>query len=66
MYILGRCNEGDMRLAGGDISSEGRVEVCSYYDRWGTVCNKQWTPVHSKIVCQYMGYSDEGRKSNLL
>ena len=38
---------------------EGRVEVCtSYYSRWGTVCNKQWSPSHTRVVCRQLGYSD--------
>ena len=37
---------------------EGRVEVCSSYYSWGTVCNKHWTPSHTRVVCQSLGYSD--------
>ena len=37
---------------------EGRVEVCTSYNRWGTVCNKQWTPSHTRVVCRYLGYND--------
>ena len=39
---------------------EGRVEVCTSFSRWGTVCNKQWTPSHTKVVCRQLGYSDTG------
>ena len=40
----------------------GRVEVCISYSRWGAVCNKQWTPSHTKVFCQQLGYSDtEGK-----
>ena len=43
---------------------EGRVELCTSYYRWGTVCNKQWTPSHTRVVCRQLGYSDiEGNKS---
>ena len=43
---------------------EGRVEVCTSYSRWGTVCNKQWTQTHTEVVCQQLGYSAiEGRRS---
>ena len=38
---------------------EGRVEVCrDGYSRWGTVCNKQWTVTHSKVVCRNLGFSE--------
>ena len=45
---------------------EGRVEVCTSYYRWGTVCNKQWTPSHTRVVCRNLGYSDmEGNEDNI-
>ena len=37
---------------------EGRVEVCTSYSSWGTVCNKQWTPSHTRVVCRNLVYSD--------
>ena len=39
---------------------EGRVEVCSgdYPYRWGTICNKQWTSSHTKVICRNLGYDD--------
>ena len=37
---------------------EGRVEVCTSYSSWGTVCNKQWTPSHTRVVCRNLGYDD--------
>ena len=37
---------------------EGRVEVCTSYSSWGTICNKQWTPSHTRVVCRNLGYSD--------
>ena len=41
---------------------EGRVEICGGYYRWGTVCNRQWTSSHTKVVCRNLGYDDtEGK-----
>ena len=37
---------------------EGRVEVCTSYYSWSTVCNKQWTPSHTRVVCRNLGYDD--------
>ena len=60
-----RCIEGEIRLVGGVTDNEGRVEVCTSYFRWGTVCNKQWTMTDTKVVCQQLGYSDtEGIGNN--
>ena len=50
--------EGEIRLAGGKADMDGRVEVCGSYSRWGTVCNKQWAPSHTMVVCRQLGYSD--------
>ena len=58
LLVLGRCRFGSIRLTGGETEMEGRVEVCADYSRWGTVCNKQWTSAHTKVVCQGLGYSD--------
>ena len=61
-----RCSPGDIRLVGGKTEMEGRVEVCTSYSRWGTVCNKQWTPSHTRVVCRNLGYSDsEGISHNI-
>ena len=44
---------------GGETEMEGRVEVCrDSYSRWGTVCNRQWTVTHSRVVCRNLGFSD--------
>ena len=54
------CTIGDIRLVGGETNMEGRVEVCNciYPYRWGTICNKQWTSSHTKVVCRSLGYDD--------
>ena len=57
--IIDDCRVGDLRLVGGETEMEGRVEVCGdNYGRWGTVCNKQWTAAHTKVVCRNLGFSD--------
>ena len=58
-----RCYLGQTRLVGGQNDEEGRVEVCSdSYSRWGTVCDKQWSPRHTSIVCRQLGYSENDGK----
>ena len=50
------CSSGDIRLAGGSLNSEGRVEVC-YNHQWGTVCDIGWNPVDANVVCSQLGFS---------
>ena len=57
MIIIDSCYTGDTRLVGGETEMEGRVEMC-INNRWGTVCDKQWSPAHTKVVCKSFGFSD--------
>ncbi|XP_041453649.1 deleted in malignant brain tumors 1 protein-like [Lytechinus variegatus] len=52
------CSEGTnrVRLTGGDVSSEGRVEI-SYNGQWGTICDDSWGQEEADVVCQQLGYS---------
>ena len=47
---------GDVRLAGGQNSSEGRVEVC-YEEVYGTVCSNGFSIQEASVVCRQLGYS---------
>lgn len=46
---------------------EGRVEMCGgdYAYNWGTICNKQWTSSHTKVICRNLGYDDNEGMSNV-
>ncbi len=50
------CVTGDIRLANGFRSSEGRVEVCSN-NVWGTVCDVAWGADDATVVCRQLGFS---------
>ena len=55
-----------MRLADGQLQSEGRVEVC-INDTWGTVTDNGWRwnddilYFNKEIVCRDLGYSSQGK-----
>ena len=50
-YVLGNsCNRtGEVRLVGGRVPTEGRVEMC-YNNIWGTVCDDEWDGDDATVV----------------
>ena len=58
VYMVGR--NGDVRLSGGGATFKGRVEVL-YKDNWNTVCDDEWTPSNTDVVCKQLDY-DAGVK----
>ena len=58
------CPEGAVRLAGGDISQEGRPEVC--IDAvWGSVCGDGWDQTDAHTLCQQLELGEGGQNNSL-
>ena len=59
------CVDGDVRLVGGTLSNEGRVEIC--INRvWGTVCHgtsywNYWDTTDARVICRQLGYQEHGK-----
>ena len=45
-----------MRLVGGTVANEGRVEVCNN-QQWGTVCDDGWGNLDANVACRQAGFS---------
>ena len=60
MYFTAPCSTGDVRLVGGGVPNEGRVEICMN-NVWGTVCDDGWGSTDATVVCRQLGYSTNGK-----
>ena len=64
LLLLG-CQEGNVRLVGGDFENEGTVEVC-LDNLWGLIADQGWTDGDAKVVCSQLGYTDGSKHCTLL
>ena len=53
------CEDGDVRLIGGNTKFEGRVEMC-YKEDFGTICDLGFGRLEAGVVCSQLGFSRMG------
>ena len=54
-----------MRLAGGSVKSQGRLEVC-LNGTWGAVCGDSFNISEAGVACKQLGFSRHGKlESNI-
>lgn len=53
------CQHGEARLVDGDTPNQGRLEVC-VGNRWGTVCDDDWTINDAQVACRHLGLPWKG------
>ena len=53
------CDDGDLRLVGGETEYDGRLEVC-ISQRWGTVSGNGWSASDTQVACRQLGFDAVG------
>ena len=53
------CDDGDLRLVGGDSENDGLLQVC-FSGRRGTVNVDGWTDVDTQVTCRQLGFNNAG------
>ena len=57
-HILINGIDADLRLVGGHLPSDGRVEVC-VSEEWNRVCdNNDWSEMDAQVVCRQLDYQN--------
>ncbi|XP_044754484.1 endoplasmin-like [Coccinella septempunctata] len=46
----------NLRIVGGRIEQEGRVEVKTDYDNWEPICGDGWSILEAMVVCKTLNY----------
>ena len=59
------CTDGQLRLAGGNVNNEGRVDIC-LNNEWGTICDRSWNTNDAKVACGALGFSRGGENIFML
>ena len=53
------CVDEELRLVGGNVDNEGRVEIC-LNNKWGTICDDNWDTSDANVACSGLGFASTG------
>ena len=59
LSLAAPCTDGRLRLAGGNVDNEGRVEIC-LNNEWGTICDDNWSTNDANVACRQLGFPHSG------
>ena len=57
-FLIEYTSTGSLRLAGGSVPGEGRVEILGESEDWGTICDDGWDKTDAGVACRQLGYPD--------
>lgn len=63
-FCVSECTSGQVRLIGGSIEFEGRLELC-FNGQWTSVCDDTFGIEDAKVACSQLGYPLSGAESKL-
>ena len=58
-FFFVACEDGSIRLVGGQNAQEGTLELCSY-SIWGLVAVSGWDEKDASVVCNELGFASQG------
>ena len=59
LFIIATCNDGELKLVGGNSKYNGRLEIC-FDQKWTGIDAKGWTKSDTKVACKQLGYRNHG------
>ena len=64
LHSENNCDDGDLRLIGGLVDSEGTVEICQS-GGWSSLCPRNWGYQDKLMVCNKLQLPTDGKTNHL-